>query len=221
VNTISHEFRTPLSVILFAAAMMKRYDQQFGPEERAEQVADIEEAVARMNDLVEQSLSLGRAEASLPELRAFDVSLLCHRIIDEVASATSHRSPISFEEKGVPLPVACSDESMLRSILSNLVSNAVKYSPAGTQVVLRLARDNDRAIFTVRDHGAGLNEADIPKLFTTFHRGSNTAGIVGSGLGLAIVRRCAEALGGSVLARNADGGGAEFVVVLPRFFTTP
>ena len=221
VNTISHEFRTPLGIILFAASMLRRFDARFGLAERMEQVAAIEGAVARMNDLVEQSLSLGRAEAANPERRSFDVVALCHRIADEVMSATAHRSVVTFEKDDASFAQADSDETMLHAILVNLLVNAVKYSPARSPVILRLTRTGCDANFTVRDHGPGLREEDIPKLFTTFHRGADTAGIPGTGLGLAIVKRYAEALGGSVAARNAEGGGAEFTIALPRFFPSP
>lgn len=216
VNTTSHEFRTPLGIILFASSMLRRFDDRFGPEERAGQLDAIDQAVERMNDLVEQSLTLGRAEVAAPGQRPFDVREFSIRVIDEVMSATSHRSPIRIE---VPddLPQAVSDETMLRAILSNLLGNAVKYSPGGSPVVLRIERAGAEAVFTVRDHGPGLREEDMPKLFTTFQRGSGTAGIPGSGLGLAIVKRCAEALGGTAAAGNANGGGAQFTVRLPLF----
>ena len=217
VNTISHEFRTPLGIILFASSMMERFNESFTAEERAEQLRDIQYAVGRMNDLVEQTLCLGRAEAAQPEKHGLNINSLCTRIVDEVHSAAAHRSPIAFEADGA-LPLASSDETMLRAIIVNLLTNAVKYSPPGTQVELRVVRDEGNAILIVRDHGPGLQEQDLPKLFTSFHRGRGTVGFVGSGLGLAIVKRCSEALDGSVVARNADGGGAEFTVVLPHFF---
>ena len=106
---------------------------------------------------------------------------------------------------------------MLRTILSHLISNAVKYSPANSAIVLTLKRRDGHAIFTVRDNGPGLSEEDLPKLFNTFHRGKGTEAIHGTGLGLAIVKRCTEALGGTILARNAKDGGAEFIAELPIF----
>lgn len=214
VNTISHEFRTPLGIILFAASMLRRFDARYGPAERAQQLKAIEDAVSLMNDLVEQSLNLGRAEAAETKSQTVDLEVLCRRVIDEVQSSTSHATSIRLETEGASQP-AISDPALLRAILGNLLGNAVKYSPAGSPVVLRLACVNDQVTFTVRDQGPGLRAEDLPHLFTTFYRGANAPGIPGSGLGLAIVKRCAEALGGSVAARNAEGGGAEFTVTLP------
>lgn len=219
VNTISHEFRTPLGIILFASSMLRRFNEKFSGEERVAQLDAIDESIERMNELVEQSLSLGRAEVAAPKLTSFEVVPFGQRVIDEVLSSTSHRSPISLEADDA-LPPARTDEMMLRTILVNLLGNAVKYAPAGSPIILRIERHNEREVLlTVRDHGPGLNEDDIPKLFTTFHRGKGVEGIPGSGLGLAIVKRCVEALGGSVIARNATDGGAEFVVQLPLFIS--
>ena len=99
--------------------------------------------------------------------------------------------------------------------VDNLLDNAVKYSPAGEAVLLHVETRDEQLIITVRDHGPGLREEDMPKLFTSFYRGGNTSHISGTGLGLAIVKRCATALGGDVSARNANDGGAEFIVMLP------
>ncbi|MFZ4764611.1 MAG: PAS domain-containing sensor histidine kinase [Roseimicrobium sp.] len=223
VNTISHEFRTPLGIILFASSMLRRFDARFGPAERAQQLDAIDEAVQRMNDLVEQSLSLGRAEVAKPDLREIDPLAICRRVVDEIQSATSHRCHIWLAADGEHAG-GRTDETMLRTILVNLLGNAVKYSPEGSQVTLNLCRNDSLAVFTVRDHGPGLSEEDIPKLFETFHRGRHTASTPGTGLGLAIVKRCVETLGGSVCGANATGGGAEFTVHLPMFqehMTTP
>lgn len=221
VNTISHEFRTPLGIILFASSMMRRFNDRFGPEERVGQLDAIDKAVEQMNELVEQSLSLGRAEVAAPKKTSFDLRRFSLRLIDEVMSATSYRSPISLKSDEA-LPASYCDETMLRTILVNLLGNAVKYSPAGSPITLSIQPSGEtRALFVVRDHGHGLSDEDLPKLFTTFHRGKGTEGIPGTGLGLAIVKRCTEALGGSVTARNAEDGGAEFMVEIPLFTVAP
>jgi|GEM_PF-6115028 PAS domain S-box-containing protein len=217
VNTISHEFRTPLGIVLFASSMLRRFDARFSSEERAAQLDTIDQAVERMNDLVEQSLSLGRAEVAKPHLVLLDARDFCQTLISEVVSTTSHRCRIELEA-GDDLPQALSDDTMLRTVLTNLLGNAVKYSEAGTTVTLSIQRHGENATFTVRDRGPGLREEEIPKIFASFHRGADTADIPGTGLGLAIVKRCIESLGGSILGRNAEGGGAEFIVTLPNFF---
>jgi len=220
VNTISHEFRTPLGIILMAAGMLRRFDTRLGPVEREAQLIAIEDAVSRMNDLVEQSLDIGRAEVTEPRMSRIDPLALCRRVVDQVQSASAHRCRIWLKSDG-DHPLAKSDETMMHTILTNLLSNAVKYSPEGSQVLLQLTRLNGSGIFTIRDHGRGLPEEEIPKLFTHFYRGSGTEGTPGTGLGLAIVKRCIESLGGGITVRNAEGGGAEFTVSLPIFADSP
>ncbi len=214
VNTISHEFRTPLGIILFASSMMQRFNERYTAKQRMDKLRSVDEAVERMNDLVEQALSLGRAETAAPKLESVDLEPISRRIVDEVLSATSHRSPVELDVQSDVPSLRC-DTLMLRTILGNLLNNAVKYSPPGSPVNLHIARQNGSVIFTVRDHGPGLHEEDMSKLFTSFHRGTNTENIPGTGLGLAIVKRCVTALGGDVAARNAEDGGAEFTVELP------
>lgn len=214
VNTISHEFRTPLGIILFASSMLRRFSERFGPEERMNQLNVIDDAVKRMNDLVEQTLTLGRAEAARPEVRDLDLMAVCHRVVDEVQTATSYRCRIWLSADGSDHH-GCMDEMILRTILVNLLGNAVKYSPAGSKVILRLSRQHAHAIFTVRDYGPGVPNEELQDIFNSFHRGRGATGTPGTGLGLAIVKRCAESAGGSVSARNAEGGGAEFIVRLP------
>ncbi len=214
VNTISHEFRTPLGIIMFASGLLHRLDSKLEASERDEQFHAIDEAVGRMNDLVEQALSLGRAETTGPRLETAGIETLCRRLADEVQSSTAHRSPIIIKVPS-PLPPAHTDVTMMRTIVGNLVSNAIKYSPAGSPVEVLLQREGDHLVIRVRDHGPGLCSDDLPHLFSMFYRGSNVTGTPGTGLGLAIVKRCAEVLGGSVRASNALDGGAIFEVTLP------
>lgn len=217
VNTISHEFRTPLGIILFASSMLRRFNARFSASERIAQLDAIDEAVGRMNELVEQALSLGRAEVAAPRKEVFQVPEFCERITSELMTTSMHRCPIFLECEG-DLPPASSDPTMLRTILGNLLSNAVKYSPSGSRITLSVHRAAAAAVFVVHDQGPGLRDEDLPNLFHSFHRGKAAEGVPGTGLGLAIVKRCTESLGGRVMARNASEGGAEFTVEIPNFF---
>jgi len=114
-------------------------------------------------------------------------------------------------------PPACADENLLRHILGNLLTNAHKYSPAGAPVKLVLTRDGNDAVFTIRDEGIGIPEADQPRLFEAFHRGSNVGLVSGTGLGLVIVRRSCELHGGAVAVVSTEGAGTTFTVRLPVF----
>ena len=112
---------------------------------------------------------------------------------------------------------ASADEALLRHTFTNLLSNAVKYSPLGQLVRFRVARDGDATIFTVRDEGIGIPEADQKQLFQTFHRGSNVGERPGTGLGLVIVKRCVDLHGGTLQFDSKVNEGTTVTVRLPLF----
>jgi signal transduction histidine kinase len=107
------------------------------------------------------------------------------------------------------------DEVALRHILTNLISNAVKYSDPGQPVEFEAARDGEDAVFTIRDHGIGIPEEDQAQIFRTFTRGTNVGNRPGTGLGLVIVQRCAVLHGGSVQLDSIPGQGTTATVRLP------
>jgi chemotaxis family two-component system sensor kinase Cph1 len=107
------------------------------------------------------------------------------------------------------------DEKLLRQIVSNLVSNAIKYSPPESRVEIELDCDTEQAILRVCDHGIGIPESEQAQLFEPFHRASNVGVIAGTGLGLAIVKRAAEAHGGTVTFTSQEAVGTTFTVRLP------
>jgi signal transduction histidine kinase len=115
------------------------------------------------------------------------------------------------------LPHAWIDVSLLRLALGNLLGNALKYSPGGEPVDLRVRREADFLVVEVSDRGIGVPEEDRSRLFEPFHRASNVGGIQGSGLGLVIVRRCADLHGGDVSVDSREGGGTRFRLSLPAF----
>ena len=105
----------------------------------------------------------------------------------------------------------------MRHILSNLLSNAAKYSDAGRNILLTVKREGSDAVFRVIDRGCGIPKADLARLFQAFHRGSNVRRVPGTGLGLVIVRRCVEMHGGDISCDSVEGRGTTFTVRLPMF----
>lgn len=221
VSMVSHEFRTPLGIIQSSAQILDRYLDRLPAEQRREQVVSITKNVRRMASLIDEVLVLGKVEAG--QLRCSPAPLafatFCQKLADEMHSATGGRCPIRL---AIPeLPAAQADEALLRHILGNLISNAVKYSPAGRAVEVRVAREHSQALFTVRDEGVGIPVADRSHLFTAFHRGGNVGQVSGTGLGLTIVKRCVELHGGEIWFESEEGRGTRFMVRLPVFDFTP
>ena len=218
VSMVSHEFRTPLGVIMSSAEILDSYNERLKPERRSEVLQDIFQSTRRMADLMEEVLLLGRVEAGKVQCKPVPLELsgLCQRLTDELLSATQQRCPILFREHAKLAP-ALADEALVRLILTNLLSNAVKYSPQGTPVDFTVGQDGADAVFVVRDRGIGIPEADTRELFLAFHRGGNVGDIPGTGLGMVIVKRCVDLHRGSISVESATGIGTTITVRLPVF----
>lgn len=223
VSMVSHEFRTPLGIVMSAVELLQHYIDRLSAEKRAQLLGDIRNATRRMGELMEQVLLLGRVEAGRlkADLAPLALEPLCHRLLDESFSATSGRCPIKLV---VDVPAECEavgDEALMRHIFSNLLSNASKYSPEGTTVRWNVQRDGEDAVFNVVDQGIGIPVADLPRLFEAFHRGRNVGETQGTGLGLLIVKHCVELHGGSIDVASEEGVGTTFTVRLPLFRAAP
>lgn len=218
ISLVSHEYRTPLGVIVTSSDILERYLERLTPEEKNEHVSAIKRAVKRMAGMMDDVLLLGRLENEIAACKPDDLHLVsfCRRLAGETLSALGSQTPIQ-NEFDADLPLARADERLLRHILVNLLSNAVKYSPAGAPVIFRLRREADDAVFEISDQGLGIPEADQPHLFEAFHRAANVENIPGTGLGLVIVKRCADLHGGSVTFASEEGRGTVFTVRLPLF----
>jgi len=221
VSMVSHEFRTPLEVILSSSNILDRYFDRLPPEKRAAQLSAIRKNVHRMNDLIEDVLMLGRFEAGRMECHptALDLEATCRQACADVESAASAPGRLRFTSHDLGEQAAV-DETLLQHILSNLLSNALKYSPATVPVEFTVTRRGVDAEFVIRDRGCGIPEADRPRLFTAFHRGRNVGQTPGTGLGLVIVKRCVECHGGTLRFDSVEGQGTTFTVTLPLFAGT-
>jgi two-component system, OmpR family, sensor kinase len=210
----SHELRTPLASIRGYAELF-RMGAARSPEDTAKAMRRIEDEAARMGVLVEDLLTLARLDqvADAPHAEV-DLSRLVGDAVDD-ARATAPDRDIDSGTDGPATVVG--DAHQLRQVLANLLRNALVHTPAGTAIEVSAARRDGEVRLEVRDHGPGLPTDDPNELFERFWRseGGRERGRGGAGLGLAIVAAIVDAHGGRVEARNADGGGASFVVHLP------
>jgi PAS domain S-box-containing protein len=218
VTMVSHEFRTPLGIIMSAVELLQHYSDRLPEEEKKLQLHEIQSSTKHMGGLMEQVLLLGRAEAGKLTCKPLPLDLVAftERIMDETQSITTRKCLITLQIEG-ELSGARADEALLRHILSNLVSNAVKYSPPGGAVRLIIRREGPNAVIAIIDHGIGIPEKDRARLFEAFHRCSNVGETPGTGLGLVIVKRCVDLHGGHLDLESAAGQGTTFTVRLPVF----
>ena len=218
VSMVSHEFRTPLGIIQSSAEILNDYLDQLEPPERIQHLDSIVGNTQRMARLMEEVLLLGRLEAGKMSYQPAPLRLwpLCHRIADEVQSATQRQCPITLRGADSGLE-ARADEALLRHILTNLLSNAVKYSSPGSEVDFEVRPEAEQVVFTITDRGIGVPKADQRHLFEAFHRGANVGARPGTGLGLVIVKRCVDLHRGTIHLRSRPGGGTTVIVRLPVF----
>jgi PAS domain S-box-containing protein len=218
VNVVSHEFRTPLAVIMSAAEILQTYFDRLTPEQRSDHLQDIRNATAQMSGLMEEVLLLGRVESGKMECRRANLNLeeFCRNLVSELISATNRKCPLELILLNVS-GQASGDEPLLRHIITNLLSNAVKYSPPDSPVRLKVCREGREARFEICDQGIGIPNEDQARLFEPFHRARNVGEIPGTGLGLVIARRCLELHQGWVEYSSKPGCGTTFVVGLDLF----
>lgn len=218
VSLVSHEFRTPLGVIMSAAEVLMRYFDRLEPEKRQRHLEMIRDSTGNLAAMIEEVLLLGRMDEGKLSCTAepLDLEAFCRVIADELNSATKGVSPIRFVAVG-DLGGASADKSLLRHILSNLLSNACKYSFPDVTVRFEVSREEGEACFVIEDHGIGIPEEDRERLFTSFTRGSNVGMLPGTGLGLVIVNRCVEMHGGRFQLESHPGIGTTATVRLPLF----
>jgi signal transduction histidine kinase len=169
-----------------------------------------------MTTMLNDVLTMGQVESGTLKFNPsfLDLTAFCRTIAEEI-SQIAKEHPIHFSSQG-----ACSsvyvDAKLLRHILGNLLSNATKYSPAGTPVTFTLECTPEHITFTIQDQGIGIPEADQARLFEAFHRASNAKPLPGTGLGLAIVKQSVELHGGTITFESQEGVGTTFTVILPQ-----
>lgn len=211
LHTLTHELNTPLSAL---KGYLGLFQAEVSPT--PDSLKTMEAAVLRMEQSLGGALSLFRSQAQGKGLRRL---LWVDGLIVEMAGLFS---PVA-ESKGlrVTLPprdrVEClyADEELLRQVLTNLYSNALKYTPTGGEVRVGLEADAGAVVVTVSDTGPGIPEADLPHIFKKFYRAQGTR-IPGSGLGLHIAHKAAAALGGALEVESAAGRGTIFRIRLPK-----
>ena len=215
VAVASHEFRTPLAAILSSIELLDDYGTRLPDDERKEIVGLIKNAVSRMNKMVEQVLLTSKLEAGkfAYEPKARNISDLLVQVAAEMDQAHPQAGRIAMQCEGVD-QARMVDAKLVSHILVNLLGNALKYSPPDTSVSCVASAKGDELCLSVVDRGIGIPPADLPRLFESFHRGTNVGNIQGTGIGLHIVKECVDLHRGSIEVESEPGRGTVFHVRL-------
>jgi PAS domain S-box-containing protein len=216
VSMASHEFRTPLATIYAITETLMAYRHRLPDEQIEERLSRIQDQVGYLKAIMDDVLLLARMQARRVEFNPTKLNLdaVCHSVIDEFQSH-SDESPRLLYSCDEELHEVTVDRKLMRQIISNLVSNAVKYSPRDETITVRLEHKHDSLILLVSDKGIGIPEADLKHLFQPFHRAANVGTISGTGLGMVIAKEAVDLHGGTIAVESTVGVGTTFTVSIP------
>ena len=217
LSSVSHDLRTPLSSIKAAAYSLQERDVSWDDEARQSFAVTIEREADRLNRLVGNILDMSRIEggALKAEKELYPLDELVYHVVDHLQFILKDRDiRVSLPDNLSPVEL---DFLQMDQVLTNLIENAVRYTPSGSPIEISAEEQNDEMLVRVADRGPGIPEEYKERIFDKFYRvsGAKQRGTMGTGLGLAVCRGLIEAHGGHIWAENRDGGGAIFQFTLP------
>jgi PAS domain S-box-containing protein len=215
VSMASHEFRTPLTVVLSSAALIEQYAQ--GTDEKMNKhVNRIKSSVGTLTSILNDFLSLDKLEQGQVEIEreVFNLRDFIEEVVEELRSLPRRGQHISVAHHGGDN--VWLDRKKLRYIILNLLSNAIKYSGEGTAIEITTNLENDHLTILVADHGIGIPPEEQKHIFSKFFRANNSGTVQGTGLGLTIAKRYVELLDGTISFNSKVNEGTTFVVTLPQ-----
>lgn len=214
VHDASHELRTPLTSLRANISLLKRHPD-LDPARRDAIVSDLDEELRELTDLLNELVALASDETAREEAEEFDPQSLVEDTIDRWRRRSAREISLRSEGSGDSILLLGRPKLFARAV-SNIVSNAVKFSPAGSALTAALSFENNEVVFHVDDAGSGFAPGETTRVFDRFYRSDIHRPLPGSGLGLAIVAAAAEDLGGTAVAENNPAGGGRVTLRLPR-----
>jgi signal transduction histidine kinase len=226
LSIAAHELKTPLTSLLGNAQLIQRRLAREGKglDERNQRLLRvIEEQATRLHKLIEAMLDISRIQSGQLSIEsvAMDLGTLTQRVVENIRPILE-RHTIEIIRPDMPLLIN-GDELRLEQVLHNVIQNAVKYSPAGGVVTVRVEPQDDRACVTVTDQGIGIPKMALPHLFQRFYRAENvdTRHISGLGVGLYVVKEIVKLHGGEIAVTSTEGVGSSFTISLPQLTFSP
>lgn len=216
ISMVSHEFRTPMTVIKSSIEILEHHGNTLSDERRIKYFLRIHTAIDKMLQLLDEILFINKTEVGKVTYQPTLINLekFCLELAElhQITTRNKHKIVFSYQGKSQYIEV---DEELLNCILSNLLSNAIKYSPHEGEVHFNVICQDDNISFRIQDQGIGIPIKDQSNLFQNFYRASNVSNIQGSGLGLAIVKKCVDIHRGTIEINSEMGMGTTVTVNLP------
>lgn len=212
----SHQFRTPLSSIILSTELLQKYGSRWNEEKRNECLGRIQKAAGQIKSMLDDILVIGRVESGkyICKPEEFDLIAFCGSIVEEMALNDQGNHELIFQHELDQMQVFL-DPDVLRRVIDNLISNAIKYSEQGTPITISIEQEDEHVLIEVADQGIGIPDRDVEFIFQPFHRGSNSFDYPGTGIGLTIIQKSVELMNGSVSLKSKVGQGTTFMVRLP------
>jgi len=216
ITAVSHDFRTPLTVILTSNEILENYYERLTADRRKEQLGRIRQQVFYMKSLLDDVLTLSQARSRKVEIKPTPLILdqFCRGIFEDIQITSNDSRQFVFRSEGRFDDLAM-DEKLLQRILINLLTNAIKYSPDKSTVEFDLLREDRAVVFRIKDQGRGIPPEKMTRLYEPFLRGNNIKDIPGTGLGMAIVYESVRAYGGTIDVQSVINQGTTVTVRLP------
>jgi PAS domain S-box-containing protein len=218
ISTVSHEFRTPLAMIMTSSDILKSYSHRLTETDKAARLDKIQIEVKNITYMLDDLLQISRSD-QIEQIEfhptRMDLPQICREILREIETGVGVQHRFIFDCMG-DYPMAVMDLKLLKRILFNLLSNAVKYSLPEHAISFTLICEQTQKVFLIADEGIGVPEEDQQRLFEAFHRGKNVGHISGTGLGLAIVKHAVGLHGGSIAVKSHVNEGTTFIVTIPE-----
>lgn len=216
VSMASHEFRTPLTTMLSSLSLVTKYGEKKDLESQNKHVGKIKTAINTLTDILNDFLSVSKLEEgkvhNMPELLTINIYIA--DIISEMKLMTMEGQNIIHQHSGNISAMV--DKKLLKNVLFNLISNAIKFSPNGEHVEISTSASNSTLKISVKDNGIGISKIDQQHLFERFFRGHNATHIQGTGLGLNIVAKYAELMNASIDFKSEENKGTTFTIIIPQ-----
>ncbi|MCD6063308.1 MAG: domain S-box protein [Flavipsychrobacter sp.] len=212
VSMASHEFRTPLSTVLSSAYLLSQYGKTEDQPKREKHIQRIVSSVNLLTDILNDFLSVGKIEEGKIQVRfsEIDIRETISELVNELKTITKPGQEIIYEHSGSSFVML--DMALVKHIVLNLVSNAIKFSPENSPIYVNSINDSHVLTLSIKDKGLGISPEDQQHLFERFFRGANVTNIQGTGLGLHIVAKYVELLNGTISFNSALNQGTEFII---------
>lgn len=216
ISTASHEFRTPLTTISSSIQLLSSYGRKWDEKKYDEHIQRVLKTIDNLTELINDVLLVSRVESGKIDFKPKNEDLFefCSKLVEELNNDYAKNHILDFRYNANRKEFML-DLKLLRSVLTNLLTNAIKYSPYGEVILFTVESDDEFIKMTVKDNGIGISKEDIAHLFEPFHRGKNVAEISGTGLGMSIVKRYLDLQKGKISVFSEIKKGTTIEVLLP------